>query len=268
TMVHEINHAKQNSQREHLKNQRDALNLNTYEKLENVKDDFFYNFLNYPKSMLPFVDSSHKEKIEKYLNTEQWEDFAGTFYCCDYMEISSRNVQVKAIEQTAKQCYSFYNDDINNDKELLTYCKDIINLHDNENYSSEYIEELNKFQTLVDYNMARCKHLYSILFKINKDIPSKVYDKIYDEYNKDYKFQRKLCETLIDTFENKNNIPESFDRSLFDNIDKLFVKNKETAQDTINYYKDEVKKEQEEKQRLAKEQEKNQSNDNQDVNEL
>ena len=268
TMVHEINHAKQERQREHLKNQRDALNLNTYEKLENVKDDFFYNFLNHPKSILPFVDSSHKEKIEKYLNTEQWEDFADTFYCCDYMEISSRNVQVKAIEQTAKQCYSFYNDDIKNDKELLTYCKDIINLHNNENYSSDYIEELNKFQTLVNYNMARCKHLHSILFKINIDIPSKVYDKIYDEYHKDYKFQRKLCETLIDTFENKSNIPESFDRSLFDNIDKLFVKNKETAQDTINYYKDEVKKEQEEKQRLEKEQEKNQTNYKQDVNEL
>lgn len=245
TIAHEINHAKQNRQKKYLNRLRDSQNLNTYEKLENVQDDFFYHFLNSPKSMNPALDINYKQKVNKYSNTEQWEDFVYTFYYCDFMEISSRNVQVKAVKQIAKQCYSYYNDDIKNDTELLTFCKNIKNLHYENNFSDEHIEELNKLQTLVNYNMSRCKHLYFIMSDINNNLPPKVKKKINFDYNMNFQLQRILCKTIIDTFENGKKIPESFDRSLFDYIDDLFVKNKETAQDTINYYINEYKKEQE-----------------------
>ncbi|MGN1212552.1 MAG: hypothetical protein ACI4TZ_00795 [Christensenellales bacterium] len=280
TLAHEINHIKQKQQQQNINRLKDISSLNTYEKMENDDTDYFYTFLSDPKFLRNFIDDDYRKKLANYENTLQWERLNDIFYCCDLLEISSRNVEIKTLKKYANQFYNYYNDDAKNNKDISIFCNNIQTMHDEKNFSKKYIENLNKFQTLFNNNLTRFYHLNQIMLKIDPNIPYDVHLDVIEELSNVINTQNKLSETLIDMCENKYNFPKYFDYSLFDKINELIVKNKETTQDTINYYK---KLEQERKQELEqqikqeikqqfdrerKTKEKNQLSDSQNINEL
>ena len=183
---------------------------------------------------------------------------ADIFYCCDLLEISSRNVEIKTLKKYANQSYSYYNDDAKNDKNISFYCNNTQDMHDEKSFSKKDVEYLNKFQTLFNNNLTRFYHLNQIMLKIDPSIPYEVHIDILDELSNVINTQILLNKALIDICKNQYNFQKNFDRSLFDNINELIVKNKETQQDTINYYKNKAQKENKE----------NQSNNSQYFNEL
>ena len=258
TLAHEINHIKQKQQQQNISKLKDISGLNTYEKRENDDTDYLYTFLNNPKFLRNFLDNEYKEKLANYENTLNWERLADIFYCCDLLEISSRNVEIKTLKKYANQSYSYYNDDAKNDKNISFYCNNTQDMHDEKSFSKKDVEYLNKFQTLFNNNLTRFYHLNQIMLKIDPSIPYEVHIDIIDELSNVINTQILLNKALIDICKNQYNFQKNFDRSLFDNINELIVKNKETQQDTINYYKHKAQKENKE----------NQSNNSQYFNEL
>lgn len=239
-LAHELNHVNQNLTAQNLKNTK--IEQNDYQQSLH----FVSIIRNVFEKNLHLLDSKRKNDYNKIKNTDEWLDYLDQTYLGNLAEISSGNIQYKALKNMSKKCYEYFGLDYKKDdilQNLIDDTKNIYNFETAEQVFSNNTLLINKINNLMDLydsyqqqltfvkNVAELKVMElekCRKTKNNKTLLNK-YNKILDdvyEKQKHINYGNTQCmNAIIDLYINKK--VDNFDTSLFEDINKKLYQDNE-----------------------------------------
>lgn len=245
TVVHEVNHLKQNKQAKYILNLPDKSSLTPYQQRLNSHNALTIGLTK--TSLCFFLDNEYVKKFES-IDPQLWQSFIYlNYYKYDYSEISSVNVQYKDLKKQVQICYDYYGENYKLNTDLLKHL-DVLNsfnvadkLQNQEikNFYFDKVKKCNQLRTI-------CSSVYDRFFVLNTilldnqlqkiTLTEPIKKSIAKEFICCQNILKYIYKTLIDSYYLKGHLPEDFNYDLFNYINLFLDKSKETREQTIKYH--------------------------------